>query len=87
MNLIDFTIKEKPICPECGDGLSVERYIDENTGEIVIELWCEGAGSDEFDLLILTGLTNEDLSNFKDKEKILLKDMKIRLLKRKPSMC
>jgi len=59
MNLIDCAIEEKPICPECGGWLSVERYIDDDTGEIIIEFYCEGAGSDEFDFLILTGLTNK----------------------------
>lgn len=76
--------EEKPTCPECGDWLSVERFIDKDTGEIIIEFWCEGAGSDEFDFLILTGLTNEDLKNLKEEKKIIQKDMKIKLLIRKP---
>ena len=80
---LESEIEEKPICPECGGWLSVERYIDENTGEIIIEFWCEGAGSDEFNFLIFTGLTNEDLSNLKEEEKTILKNMKIKLMKRK----
>lgn len=77
-------MEDKPVCPECGDWLSVERYIDDDKGEIIIEFYCEGAGSDEFDFLILTGLTNEDLNNLKEKGKIILKNMKIKLLERKP---
>ena len=84
---VDSVIEDKPACPECGDWLSLERYIDEDTGEIIIQFWCEGAGSDEFNFLILTGLTNEDLSNFKEEEKTIIKNMKIKLLKRKPDLC
>ena len=65
--------EEKPICPECGGWLSVERGIDKNTGEIFLEFWCEGAGSDEFDFLILTGLTNNDLNGMMEEGKIIQK--------------
>lgn len=75
--------EEKPVCPECGDWLSVERFIDEDTGEIVIELFCDGPGDDLFDFVILTGITNENLKNFKEEGKIIQKKMKIKLLKRK----
>jgi len=76
--------EEKPICPECGGWLSVEREIDNKTGEIYLEFWCEGAGSDEFDFVILTGLTNSDLQDMKEEGKIIQKNMKIKLLVRKP---
>lgn len=76
--------EEKPICPLCGDWLQVERFLDKDTGELILEFWCEGAGSDEFDFLIFTGLTNEDLSNLKEEGNTITKVMKIRLLKRKP---
>ena len=82
MNLND-DIEEKPICPECGEWLSVERFIDKDTGEIYIEFFCEGAGDDWFNFIILTGLTNKDLNNLKEEGKIINKNMKIKLLKRK----
>lgn len=76
--------EEKPTCPLCGDWLSVERFLAKGTGEIIIEFTCLGAGSDEFDFLILTGVTNKDLRNLKEEGKIIQKDMKIQLLIRKP---
>ncbi len=74
--------EERPACPECGEWLSCHRFADEVTGEIAIELVCEGAGSDEFDLLIKTGLTNEDLDGLRQVGRVVRKEMAIELLAR-----
>jgi hypothetical protein len=75
--------EEKPKCPECGDWLSSDRFIDKSTGEITIEFWCEGPGSDEFDFIISTGLQDRDLKKLKQIGKIIKKEMQIKLLARK----
>jgi len=53
------------LCPECGDPLSVEVEEDEETGNINIILFCEGAGEDEYELKIDTNLWNDDLIEWK----------------------
>jgi len=79
--------KERPIspkCPECGFPLSYEVDQDRDTGEIIIEFWCDGHGNDEFDFVILTGLWDTDLEGLKQVGKIIRKEMAIKLLARKP---
>jgi len=75
--------EEKPKCPECGHWLSCERYCDKETGEITIEFWCDGPGSDEFDFIISAGLWDKDLENLKEIGKTIKKEMRIKLLTRK----
>ena len=49
------------ICPECGCPLSVAVIEDENTGNIVINLFCEGFADDIYSIRINTHLSNEEL--------------------------
>ena len=77
-------VEERPFCPECGDPLSISVEKDDETGEIKIEFFCEGAGDDVFSFQISTGLTDEDLEELKEKEKTIRKEMVIKLLERKP---
>jgi hypothetical protein len=75
--------EKHPACPECGSPLSHVIEIDEDTGEIVIGLFCEGAGEDEFNLSISTGLSNKDLKRLKKAGKTTKKVMQIKLIERK----
>ena len=52
---------DRPTCPECGDPLSLTMEKDEKTSEFIIDLWCEGAGEDQFHISINTGLIDSDL--------------------------
>lgn len=52
-----------PFCPECGYALSLTMEIDPNTDEILVNLFCEGPGDDEYHLQIQTGLTQYDLED------------------------
>jgi len=49
------------ICPECGCPLSVEVLDAENTGNIVINFFCEGYAEDKYSIRIDTHLSNEKL--------------------------
>ena len=73
--------QKPPICPECGNPLSIAVDKDDDTGEIMIEFWCEGTGEDIFDFVILTGLWDKDLEKLRHETK--RKEMKIKLLERK----
>jgi len=77
-------VEEWPSCPECGDPLSHNVEKDEETGEIKIVFFCEGAGDDEFSFQILTGLTDEDIERLEEIGKTIRKEMQIELLNRKP---
>lgn len=77
-------VEERPFCPECGDPLSTSYEKDDDTGEIRIVFFCEGAGDDEFCLQILTGLTDEDIERLDEIGKKIRRGMEIELLKRKP---
>jgi len=72
------------LCPECGEPLSISVELDEETNEIKIVFFCEGAGDDVFAFEILTGLTNDDLCELTEEGKVIEKKMKIKLLKREP---
>lgn len=52
------------ICPECGCPLSVKVLEDENTGTIVINLFCEGFADDIYSIKINTHLCNEKLQEW-----------------------
>ncbi|MCX6654030.1 MAG: hypothetical protein NTY03_02790 [Candidatus Bathyarchaeota archaeon] len=54
----------QPSCPECGAPLSVEVREDEKTRNIIINLFCEGAGDDDYLLEINTHLCNDDLMDW-----------------------
>lgn len=69
-------------CPECGDPLSVSVETDEDTEEIKIRFFCEGAGDDVFEFQILTGLTSEDLDGLTKRNKKVRKEMFLQLLRR-----
>ena len=77
-------VEERPFCPECGDPLSISVEKDDDTGEIKIVFFCEGAGDDEFCFQILTGLADEDIEELDELGKMIQKEMGIELLQRKP---
>ena len=66
-------VSREALCPECGYPLSVSVEEDEETGELKIVLFCEGAGDDIFRLEIFTGLTNDDLYDLEDGTDTFLK--------------
>jgi hypothetical protein len=49
------------ICPECGCPLFVEVLEEENSGKIVINLFCKGFADDVYNIKINTHLSNEKL--------------------------
>ena len=61
--------QKPPKCPECGNPLSIAVDKDDDTGEIMIEFWCEGEGEDVFDFVILTGLQEEELEKLRYEKK------------------
>lgn len=77
-------IDERPLCPECGDPLSVFFLKDPKTGRITIEFFCEGDRSDTFRFHIITGMSNKDIANLKEKGKTFKKEMGIKLVEREP---
>jgi len=48
------------ICQECGSPLSVEVIEDEETGNNVISLFCEGPGDDEYHVEVDTHMWNDE---------------------------
>ncbi len=77
-------VEERPFCPECGDPLSIKTEKDDETGEIKIDFFCEGAGDDEYWLRILTKLTDADLQDLRKSGRTLKRQMLVELMKRKP---
>ena len=66
---------ERPICPDCGEVLSVYPRIESN-GEITIIITCEWC--DYHGLAIKTGFKEKDLQRFsKPLKEPLIKEMKI----------
>lgn len=61
--------------------MSVEK--DEGTGQIVISLFCEGDGDDQFEIQILTGLADENLKHLKGVGRIVKKDVRLKLVAKK----
>jgi len=57
---------------------------DDETGEIKIVFFCEGAGDDEFSFQILSGLTGEDIEGPQEIGRTIRKEKRIELLNRKP---
>lgn len=53
-----------PFCPECGSPLSVTTEVDEVTGNIIVNIFCEGPAEDEYSLKIDTHLCNEALQDW-----------------------
>ena len=53
-------IEDRPVCPECGAPLSITSRFSEETGEFLIDLWCEGTDEDEFWVQINTKLLASD---------------------------
>ena len=74
---------EELFCPECGEPLSVRLLIDEETDELIVEIGCEGDGDDEFYFDILTGLTEDDISNLDKIGKVITKEMNLVLKDRR----
>ncbi|MHA1298741.1 MAG: hypothetical protein ACTSO9_04770 [Candidatus Helarchaeota archaeon] len=52
------------LCPECGYPLSVEVIEDDKTWNIIINLFCEGPGEDEYVLEVNTHLCNDELKDW-----------------------
>lgn len=52
------------LCPECGNPLSVEVKEDGETGFILVNLFCEGSGDDEYRIEINTQMWNDEFSNW-----------------------
>ncbi|NIO38702.1 hypothetical protein GTO27_13550 [Candidatus Bathyarchaeota archaeon] len=77
-------VEERPFCPECGDPLSIATEKDDETGEIMIDFFCEGAGDDEYHLRIQTRLTDVDLKGLKKVGKTMKRQMVVELMNRKP---
>jgi len=75
------------LCPECGECLYSKLLIDDKTGELVIDIYCEGDSDDEFELQILTGLTENDVDFFDKIGEIITKQMKVILNKRIAESC
>lgn len=70
------------LCPECGEFLYSKLLIDDKTGELIIDIYCEGDLDDEFELQIMTGLTEVDIDFFDKIGEITTKPMKVILNKR-----
>lgn len=73
--------EEYPLCPECGYALSLTMELDSETRQIMVDLFCEGPGDDEYHLQIQTGLTQDDIDLFSKVSgefpaKIVLKERK-----------
>ena len=75
------------MCPECGELLYSKLSIDDKTGELIIDIYCDGDSDDEYQLQIFTGLTFEDIEDLEIKEKIFSKKMQIVLKERIPESC
>ena len=67
---------KRPYCPECGEPLITSTEIDEKTNNIIIDLYCDGAGEDMFHLQIDTQMTQGDM-DFLDEGEELLANMKV----------
>lgn len=77
-------MEKELLCPECGEPLTVELLTDEKTGELIIDIGCEGDGDDEYQLQIFTGLTNYEISDLDEVGKVIKKEMKLVLKNRTP---
>ena len=75
-------VQERPLCPECGDPLSITAKTDSETGEIAIDFFCEGPRNDQFRFQILTGLMWGDLEELEAVGKTMRRQMEIKLLRR-----
>jgi hypothetical protein len=58
-------------CPECGEILVRDWAFDEDTDEILIDCFCDGAGEDMFHIQVRTGLTQDDLNKLTKEGTIL----------------
>ena len=68
--------ERRPVCPKCGDILSVYPRIEDN-GEISIIITCEG-DCDYEGLAVKTGFTEKDLKKFsKPLKQPITKEMKV----------
>jgi hypothetical protein len=70
------------LCPECGTPLSIEVKEDNATGFILISLFCEGPGDDEYRLEINTCMWNEEFSEWEEIGST--QNMSMKLVERKP---
>ena len=73
---------ERLLCPECGDKLSMITSVDEDSGELIIKMFCDGDRSDIFEFEIHTGLSNDDINNMTDVGKINERNMDLILIRR-----
>ena len=70
------------LCPECGTPLSVEVKEDSATGFILINLFCDGPGEDEYQLEINTCMWNDEFSEWDEVGST--RNMSMKLVERKP---
>jgi len=77
-------IEARPLCPECDEWLSLMTFKDEDTGEIIIEFFCEGAADDEFGFQIFTGMIDDDLEFMTEVGKRFERKMGVLLTHRSP---
>ena len=78
-------MKERLLCPGCGEPLYAEVFIDDKTDKIIVEIYCESDSDDEYQLQIHTGLTNEFIDDYDEEGEVMAKEMKIVLKKRELS--
>ena len=78
-------MQEKVLCPECGEPLVVKLLIDEETGELIIDIECEGIYCDKFHFHILAGLAADVIyEELVEIGKVIPKQMKLILKSRHP---
>lgn len=71
-------IEEDPLCPDCGYELTgIEIFKDDDNGEITIEFFCDGASEDRFGFQIMTGITDENITNLTKIGKVIRRQMGI----------
>lgn len=77
-------VEEDPLCPECGYELTGIKVLkDDLSNEIKIEFFCDQAGEDIFRFQILTGLTDNDISELTEIRKEIPRKMVFKLVERK----
>ena len=67
-------------CPLCGGPLSMD-LCEDCEGKFVIEFFCEGEGDDRFSFEIRSGLSNQDIANFKEGD-LIKREMLVKITER-----
>ena len=75
---------ERPLCPECGDLLSLDTSWDKKNGKFVISLFCDGDRSDNFSFQIRTGLTQDIVDELRNVNDVIEMKMGVMLEVRDP---